>query len=338
MQLDHLIARQAERSPDAQAFRFGQQALTYRELDQAAACLAGWLQSNGIGPGDRVGIWMNRSLNLPVAVFGVLKSGAAYVPIDPAAPSARVTAILDTCGADVMIADDTVPSAAFGERLRLVLGPDPRTLPGTRTVPFTQALMHAPAVEVTDRGPDDPSYILFTSGSTGRPKGFEHTHASALAYAEMAAEIYGLTADDRMGNHSPLHFDMSTFEYFAGPSRGAFTVLIPEPYTKMPASLSQLMADERLTVWYSVPFALLQLLEAGALDQRDLSALRWIVTGGEVMSPKHLRRLKEFLPQVRFSNSYGPAETNQITYHHFDAPDAKVPLPSRWGCLARIPI
>jgi acyl-coenzyme A synthetase/AMP-(fatty) acid ligase len=99
---------------------------------------------------------------------------------------------------------------------------------------------------------------------------------------------------------------------------GATTVIIPEAYTKLPASLSKLIQDERLTIWYSVPFALIQLLLRGALESRDLSSLRWILFGGEPFPPKHLRALMQRLPQARFSNVYGPAEVNQCTYYHLN--------------------
>ncbi|MEM1126996.1 MAG: AMP-binding protein, partial [Bacteroidota bacterium] len=167
----------------------------------------------------------------------------------------------------------------------------------------------------------------------GLPKGIVHTHASSLSYATLAADVYGLRADDRLSGFPPLHFDQSIFDYMSGPSVGATTVIISEGHMMMPASLSQLMADERLTVWYSVPYALVQLLLRGALDQRDLSSLRWVLFGGEVFPPKHLRALMLQWPQARFSNVYGPAEVNQCTFHHMDTPpadDAVLPIGPIW--------
>ena len=111
---------------------------------------------------------------------------------------------------------------------------------------------------------------------------------------------------------------MSTLDYFAGPMVGATTVIIPEAYTKLPASLSQLVEDEKLTIWYSVPFALIQLALRGVLDQRDTSSIRWVLFGGEPFPPKHLYALMDLWPQARFSNVYGPAEVNQCTYYHVE--------------------
>ena len=164
----------------------------------------------------------------------------------------------------------------------------------------------------------DLAYILYTSGSTGDPKGIMHTHRSGLAFAQWAAATYDLRAEDRLSNHAPLHFDLSTFDLFAGALAGATTVIIPEAITKFPASVAKLMADERISVWYSVPFALIQLLQRGNLAARDLSALRWVLFAGEVFPTKHLRSLLAALPGPRYSNLFGPTETNVCTYYHVD--------------------
>jgi amino acid adenylation domain-containing protein len=162
----------------------------------------------------------------------------------------------------------------------------------------------------------DLAYILYTSGSTGDPKGIIHTHRSGLAFAEWAATTYGLHHEDRLSNHAPLHFDLSTFDFFAGALAGATTVIIPEALTKFPANLSKLIQDERISVWYSVPFALIQLMLRGGIETRDVSALRWVLFAGEPFPTKHLRQFMATLPQPRYSNLYGPTETNVCTYYH----------------------
>lgn len=160
---------------------------------------------------------------------------------------------------------------------------------------------------------------MFTSGSTGRPKGIMHTHHSGLSYARLAVETYGVQTTDVLGSHSPLHFDMSTFGYFGGPLAAATVSLIPEAYTRLPASLSQLIESHRISIWYSVPFALIQLHLRGVLEKRDLTALRWVLYGGEPFVPRHLYELMARWPHARFSNVYGPAEVNQCTYYHLPA-------------------
>ncbi len=162
----------------------------------------------------------------------------------------------------------------------------------------------------------DLAYILYTSGSTGDPKGIMHSHRSGLSFALWAAETYGLKTEDRLSSHAPLHFDLSTFDYFGGAMVGATTVIIPEALTKFPTNLARLIQDESISVWYSVPFALIQLLQRGSIEKYDLSSLRWVLFAGEPFPTKHLRDLMEALPGPSYSNLFGPTETNVCTYYH----------------------
>jgi amino acid adenylation domain-containing protein len=184
-----------------------------------------------------------------------------------------------------------------------------------------------------DADPSDAAYIIYTSGSTGRPKGIVHTHASALAYATAAAHTYGLTSTDRFANIAPLHFDQSTFELYCAPLVGAAVLVVPDPILRFPASLSELISREAITVWYSVPYLLGQLSTRGVLDERDLSSLRWVLFGGEAFPPGQLAGLMRQLPEARFSNVYGPAEVNQCTVYHLDRPPTDgepVPIGVAW--------
>ncbi|MEM7587323.1 MAG: amino acid adenylation domain-containing protein [Acidobacteriota bacterium] len=336
--LHHSVFEAAQRDPDRDAFRFEGRGLTYAELAERSTRLANLLIAHGVKPHDRVGIYMNKSLELPVALYGVLAAGAAYVPIDPTAPAARVKFILEDCGIRHLItqgshARKAVRLAADAPGLRCVVGAQP---PATEKASDTPAFL--PWSEVDAAPPQDPgvalvehdlAYIMYTSGSTGAPKGLMHTHGSGLAYARLSAREYGVRPEDRLGNHSPLHFDMSTFEYLTGPWVGATTVIIPEEATMFPLSLAELIESERLTFWYSVPLALIQLLEQGEIEGRDLSSLRWVLFGGEPFAPKHLARLAELWPHARFSNSYGPAEVNQCTAYHLPSGplDVEQPIP-----------
>lgn len=159
---------------------------------------------------------------------------------------------------------------------------------------------NAPRGAMERPGSDAPAYMMFTSGSTGTPKGMVHTHASGLSYRRAATSLYDMRASDRIGLHAGL-----------------------------PAEMSQLIAPLS-SILYSVPFALTQMLESGALDKRDMSALRWVVYGGEAFAPAQMRALMQLWPQGRFSNNYGPAEVNAVTYMHVsrpqEVPDAGVPI------------
>ena len=303
--------------PDQVAVVSGDVALTYSEVHSRALRMATLLQNVGVEPNDRVAIYVHKSVDSMAAVYGVLATGAAYVPLDPGASRAYIARIIDdadvravlTDARDIEVVDQLVPGCSAV------------AVSSADEMQIAEATIHASE-------PDDLAYIMFTSGSTGDPKGIMHTHASGLAYALRAAQTYGLTHQDRLANIAPLHFDQSTFELFAGPSAGATSYFIPEPYLKLPASLSTLIQDSRITVWYSVPFVLNQLLERGVLDERDLTSVRWVLFGGEVMGAGSLQRLMAHFSAATFSNVYGPAEVNQCTVYNLEsAPESDRPIP-----------
>jgi amino acid adenylation domain-containing protein len=321
--LHHALDESAARDPSHEAFRCNGVALTYEQLAGHASQLARALVDAGIRPGDRVAIYMNKSIETPVALYGILKAGAAYVPIDPSAPLARIRFQVKDCGVRAVVTNHTrarraIALAAEERDIVVVVGADANDAAASQVqavpwdVVFAQPRLSLD-VEVAARS---LAYVMYTSGSTGVPKGLMHTHASGLSYARLSADTYAVSRNDRLGNHSPLHFDMSTFEYLTGPLCGSTTVIVPEETTMFPVSVGQLIEREALTFWYSVPLALIQLVTHGAIEQRDCRSLRWVLFGGEPFLPKYLWRLMELWPGARFSNVYGPAEVNQCTYYH----------------------
>lgn len=337
--LSDLLDRAAERWPDKDVFRFAPRSLSYGQASLRGNQLARCLMERGVAKGDRVGIYLDKGLESALSLYGIMKAGAAYVPLDPAAPIARLEYMINHCGIGVVISagNKAAQLAQLHERcpsLHTVIGLTTTPAPGLAAVSWDEVFSQNHSRPAVSQSSGDLAYIMFTSGSTGTPKGMMHTHSSGLGYAKAARDLYQVGPDDRLGNHSPLHFDMSTFEYFSGPLAGATTVIIPEAYTRLPASLSQLMEKERLSFWYSVPFALIQLLLRGVLDKRDLSSLRWVMFGGEPFPPKYLQALMACWPQARFSNVYGPAEVNQCTYYHLpQAPseeDEAIPIGVVW--------
>jgi amino acid adenylation domain-containing protein len=318
--LSNSVDAAAARAPDHPAVRCSGAALTYRDLARRSNALAHVLAAEGVVRGDRVGIFMNKSLDSAVAMHGIMKAGAAYVPLDPFAPASRVAFVIRDCGIRHLVTtdqklDQTSLLEEDVKEVRFLVGVRPRA--GRRTVTWDEVGAApsdgSPDVQLTEQ---DLAYILYTSGSTGAPKGIMHTHRSGLSFALWAADTYALTAQDRVSNHAPLHFDLSTFDFFAAAQAGATTVIVPEAIARLPADLARLIAREAVSVWYSVPFALIQLLERGNLHNIDLPALRWILFAGEVFPTKHLRALMQALGHVRFSNLFGPTETNVCTYYH----------------------
>ncbi|HEX6047646.1 MAG TPA: amino acid adenylation domain-containing protein [Gemmatimonadaceae bacterium] len=332
--LPHAIDRAAMRTPDHEALRYSGASLTYAALAERADRLAGLLRAQGVRRGDRVAIHAGKGLAAGVALYGIMKAGAAYVPLDPSSPPARQAFIVRDCGIRHVVTEQSRGAAmrlllAEGVPIECVIGLGGETTPGVRAFTWSDVDAHAPVAHDPDLVEMDLAYVLYTSGSTGTPKGVAHSHRSALAFARVAADTYGFRADDRLSNHAPLHFDLSTMDYFSSALAGATTVIIPEPHTRLPASYAALIESERLTVLYAVPLALTHLLLHGALDKRDLASVRWVLFGGEPFPVRHLRALMAALPGARFSNVYGPTEVNGVTYWIVPPlpPDDDTPIP-----------
>ena len=333
--IPHLVDIAADREPQHDAIRFGDEALTYQELAERSNSLARMLRDQGVRRGDRVAIYMNKGLEPAIAIYGIMKAGGVYVPLNAGAPPSRLLELVRDCDVRHLVTQPKlapkVSRLLEGEsQLRFVVGlPEndfPKSVAGTSWEEVLQ--VGNEPIDVGTIGLD-AAYIIYTSGSTGAPKGIVHEHRGALAFAHWARSAYGFQPNDRFANHAPLHFDMSTFDYFVSAASGAATIVIPESHMMLPASYSQLLQDHSVSVLFVVPFALVQLLMRGALEDRDLSQLRWVIFGGDTSSAKHIRELMLVLPHVRFSHMYGPAETNGCTYYNLPGPpeDDLAPIP-----------
>ncbi|HSJ64051.1 MAG TPA: amino acid adenylation domain-containing protein [Gemmatimonadaceae bacterium] len=333
--LPQTVDRAAARTPLHEAVRCDGRALTYSELAERSGRLAATLAAQGVRRGDRVGIHAGKGLAATVAMYGIMKAGAAYVPLDPSSPPARQALVLRDCGIRHLVSEPARHRALTellqeGVPVESVVGTDGELSDGVRACSWNDVASHPVAVVDPGLTEADLAYVLYTSGSTGTPKGVMHSHRSALAFARAAAETYGFTRDDRLSNHAPLHFDLSTLDYFCAALVGATTVVIPDAHTRVPASLAALIEAERLTVLYTVPLALTHLVLHGAIDKRDLGPLRWVLFGGEPFPRKYLRALMSALPGARFSNVYGPTEVNGVTYyvlpHDLSESDEPIPI------------
>ncbi|MFT4834200.1 MAG: amino acid adenylation domain-containing protein [Flavobacteriaceae bacterium] len=334
--LPHALEESTERFPDKAAFICTGKKLDYQSLDRLSNQIAFLLINEGLKKGDRVGVLMNRTLETAQAVYGVMKAGAAYVPIDPSTPISRIKFQFENCNIKYLI---TTPSqkgvitrlVGIYNDLKLVIGLE--EFENALSVSWTEISAmnyRKPDLNVLEQ---DLAYVMYTSGSTGTPKGIMHTHRSGLSYAKLSANRYALSSKDVFGNHAPIHFDISTLGYFTSPLVGGTTVIVSDAHTKMPASLSHLIEKERVSVWYSVPLALVQMIQLGALEEKNLTSLRWVLFGGERLDPKYLKRLIELWTNCSFSNVYGPAEVNQCTYYDvpsFISVDSPIPIGKVW--------
>lgn len=336
--LPQIIEKAALKFPDKEAFRFMDNAITYADLDRKSSQLAQQLVVSGVKKGDRIGIYMNRCLETTIAVYGILKAGAAYIPLDPFIPISRILFMIGDCDMRHLI---TVPSQNKKIKMIAKEANSLKSIFGTTIdldIPtvswesiFSTSLDFYQPVWIIG---EDLAFLLYTSGSTGTPKAVMHTHQSGLALARLAADLYDFGPDDRIGNFAPLHFDPSTFGYFSVPLAYATTIIIPDAHLKFPASLSELVVKEKITIWYSVPLMLIQILLKGNIEKHDFSSLRWVLFIGEVFITKHLRALMQKWPHARFSNLYGPVEVIACTYYHLDTPpptNDPIPIGQVWG-------
>ena len=322
MMLHRLIDAAAMRFPDESAVRCEGETLTYQALACQANGLARALLDAGIRKTDRVVVFLGKGLRIPVAFYGVFASGGILVPIDPKSPIDQVVRIIINTGAKFLITENArLPVAQQALRTCLdvthVIGIDPDANITSTCLPWEAALDLA-----TDKPVDggvsssDPAFILHTSGSTGVPKLILHTHSSSMSFVEWAAVEYGLSHRDRLSNHSSHHTCFATFDYFAAARVGATTVILPPSALMMPASLAKMVETERISVWYSVPSALVQLVLRGDLEERDLGNVRWVLFAGEAFPKKYLPSLQRAFPNARFSHVYGSTETNVCTFFH----------------------
>ncbi|MEV4706159.1 amino acid adenylation domain-containing protein [Actinoplanes sp. NPDC049316] len=286
----------AGHDPHRVAVRFRDGALTYGELDRAANGLAHKLRADGIGGGDVVGVLLDRGPLLPVARLAVLKAGAAWTPLDPQHPPARLAQQIGDAAAPLVLTSAAlaglVPPGVRHRELDGVAGIGADT---------------APEVDVR---PADPAYLIYTSGSTGTPKGVLVPHAAASAYCRNAVAMAALTPDDRVAQVANPAFDMTVFDGFATLLAGATTVVVPRETLTDPAAFTALLRDERITFAY-LPPAVLALLDPADLAGSDL---RGLDIGGEGLSADLVNRWAR--PGLALHNSYGPTETTVVVTDH----------------------
>ncbi|MGA2102497.1 MAG: amino acid adenylation domain-containing protein [Candidatus Sulfotelmatobacter sp.] len=316
--LQQLLSKSAKAYPEKPAVWARGKSITYRELDERSNQLAHLLHQRGIRKGDRVGLFFPKSVESIISMLGVLKAGGVYVPLDPQAPADRVGYIIGNCGIRILITKADKRAELSAETLGLLEasvlvegeGNGGDLITWSQLAEFPAS--HAPEVAMIET---DLAYILYTSGSTGRPKGVMLSHQNALTFVEWCAEEFQVRSEDRLSNHAPLHFDLSVFDVYNTLEAGATVYLITEDLALFPTSLANFIDTQKITIWYSVPSALMLLLLHGRLTVEKLKSLRVILFAGEVFPMKYLRQLAEVSQQSELYNLYGPTETNVCTYY-----------------------
>ncbi|HEX5223217.1 MAG TPA: amino acid adenylation domain-containing protein [Verrucomicrobiae bacterium] len=287
--IHELFAGQAARTPDAVAIADEFNQATYAELNQRAHDIAGRLLSLGFGPGLRVGVWMERSIEMVAAQLGVLKAGGAYLPLDPAAPVGRINYMLGDAQAKVLLTLRTLAAANQIE------------VPGLRVICLDESLGSVPPF-TTARPPEshDPAYVIYTSGSTGTPKGIEIEHASLVNLVTWHQRTYGVNPKDRATLLANPSFDASVWELWPYLTAGASVHVPNEETVHQPSKLASWLKVNKISLAF-VPTPLAEALFDE--DWKEACALRAVLTGGDKLN----RPPPESFPCPLY-NHYGPTE------------------------------
>ncbi|MEU1352138.1 amino acid adenylation domain-containing protein [Streptomyces sp. NPDC005795] len=306
------IEAQVARTPDATALVYGDVSLTYAELNTRANRLARHLRTLGARPGAVVAVAVPRSVELIVSLLAVLKSGAAYLPLDPEYPAERITYMLRDAAPVCVITDRADRLADDAGAAHVVL--DGLDVSG---YPWCD-----PSRPLT---PAHPAYVIYTSGSTGRPKGVVVSHGAIDNRLRWMQDAYGLTADDRVLQKTPSSFDVSVWEFFWPLREGAALVVAEPGGHKDPAYLSRLIREQAVTTCHFVP-SMLQVFLAEA-DPVPCGALRRVFCSGEALPRETAHAFGRGLPEAELHNLYGPTEAAVDVSFHACAAHGSGPVP-----------
>ena len=292
--LDELIEKQSKATPDRVAVRFGDGLLTYRELDERAHEVARYLRVSGVGPNDVVGLYVERSLDMVVGLLGILKTGGAYLPLDPLYPPDRLAFMLEDARPVTVLTLKRLERALSHVKTKLVFIDD---LPNL-------GLQHTPAVKSTrHRRPSDLAYVIYTSGSTGIPKGVQIAHRSVVNFLYSMQQKPGLAENDVLLAVTTLSFDIAALELFLPLIVGAQVVIASVEAAADAEQLVSLLKRHEITVMQATPTTWYLLLEAGWIGNPRLK----ILCGGEAWSSQLANQLLSRCGSLW--NMYGPTET-----------------------------
>jgi amino acid adenylation domain-containing protein len=312
-----LFEAHADVTPEAVAVECEDRRLTYGELNHQANRLARALRQQGVGPNTLVGLHLERSLELVVAILAVLKAGGAYVPLDPAAPKGRLQFVLQDTRAPVWLTQTSLlPNLPEGARQVICVD---QFLAGTHAQSADEA--GNPDTDVT---PDDLAYVIYTSGSTGNPKGVLVTHRNLVRLFAATRDWFRFDSSDVWTLFHSAAFDFSVWEIWGALIHGGRLIIVPYWVSRDPRAFLTLLTRERVTVLSQTPSAFRQLIEAEASGAAPALALRWVIFGGEALQPSSLKpwfeRHGDRQPQL--VNMYGITETTvHVTYRPLTAAD-----------------
>ncbi len=282
--------------------------ITYDELHHKTSIVKDVLNSNGIGDGVRVGIISQKTINATISIFSILKSGAAYVPIDAESPVERMSFIIDNAQPKAIIIEEALVD---------VLKPYLKTYAIQIDLPLGGLVLviNGSSDENLIEQPNDLAIILYTSGSTGTPKGVMITHKNIISFVNWSNELLDVSHEDVFSSIAPYHFDLSTFDLYVSMMNGAHLILIDAATSRNPRMISSLIAQRKISVLYATPSFLKLMLRFGKIERFDHTSIKHVLFAGEVFNIESFKEIKEKWSTGDFYNLYGPTETNVVTYY-----------------------
>ena len=313
--IHELFEAQVERTPDAVALEFEQQSLTYRELNDDANRLAHELKALGAGPGTIVGVLLERSFEMVASLLAILKTGGAYLPLDPDCPAQRL---------HFMLADAAAKIVLTQEKFSQIVAVSTKIL----FVDQSRRGISPPAKNLkSDARADNPAYVIYTSGSTGTPKGVVGVHRGAVNRFSWMWKTFPFSPDEKSCQKTSLSFVDSIWESFGALLQGIPTVLVPNPAAKEPASLVDYLARHGVTRLVLVPSLLREILQSADLSER-LARLRYCFCSGEPLGADLAARFRRALPDCKLINLYGSSEVAaDVTYCEIDEDNSCATVP-----------
>jgi amino acid adenylation domain-containing protein/non-ribosomal peptide synthase protein (TIGR01720 family) len=308
-----LFEEQVTKTPEALAVIFEDQQLTYQEFNIKANRLAHYLQHLGVKPEVLVGICLERSIEMAIGIFGTLKAGGAYLPLDPASPAARLRFVLEEAQVPILLTQKSLISQ-WSEL---------QTQPVCLDVE-TEISHYRSENPVAGVKPDNLAYVIYTSGSTGTPKGvmLEHRGLFNHIYAKIHHDFY-LTATDIIAQTAPITFDISVWQFITALLTGGHICIFNQEVITQPVQLLKEVVRQGITILEIVPSVLRAMLEEidRTGERPNLSAIRWLLLTGEALPPKLCAEWLAIYPNLPILNAYGPTEcSDDVSYYQIEKP------------------
>ncbi|MBJ6369865.1 non-ribosomal peptide synthetase, partial [Snuella sedimenti] len=325
-----LFEVQAKKTPGSTAVVYEGKELSYAELDERSNQLARYLRDCGVRPDALVGICLDRSLEMIIGILGILKSGGAYVPIDPDYPRERIDYMLDDGAIDLILSmESSADALKEREDISVLL------LDSSWDIVSKYPKRKLSSV----LSPDNLAYIIYTSGSTGRPKGVLITHENVVRLFYNDTSLFDFNENDVWSMFHSFSFDFSVWEMYGALLFGGKLVVVPKSYTKDPELFGSLLANEGVTILNQTPSSFSVLQERVLQNNPDLQ-VRYVIFGGEALHPQIVKDWKERYTACKMVNMYGITETTvHVTYKEITEKEIAsnqsnigVPIPTL-GCV-----